>query len=275
MDGGGFGEWGTSRRGWSEATADKYVYWAARADSWLRGRHDTGLLRANTDRLLDFYDGLPRSPSTRNQARGALIAWFDWQSERGARTSNPARALPRLRRPPSVPKALDTDIAGKVLVAAAARGLRWEAYVSLLFHAGLRREEARTLRWSQWTGAWLRVTGKGSKDRDVPVNARLGDVLARWQGECGDRWVFPSPRRSGPMSKSWIALTLRQIGDEVGLVGLHPHVGRHTFATSVLCNGADLREVQELLGHASVQTTQVYTKVRPSGLREAVDRLEF
>lgn len=271
-----FTRWGRSRRGWANATADKYRYWADRADSWLRHNGSSGLLRANTDRLLDWWDTLPQAASTRNQARQALVAWFDWRNDEGDRITNPADALPRLRRPRSLPKALDRDLAEKVIVTAAEWGLRWEAYVSMLFRAGLRREESRTFRWPDWQSGFLRVTGKGARDRDVPVNGRLEQVLSRWEVRCPDRtWMFPSPRGSGPMSKSWIAQTVRDIGEAAGLDGLHPHVGRHTYASRLLDLGADLRQVQTLLGHESVETTQIYTKVRPLGLRDAVDRLDY
>lgn len=148
--------------------------------------------------------------------------------------------------------------------------------MNLLFHAGLRRDEARMMRWPAWQGAYLRVSGKGAKDRDVPVNSPLHQALTGWQRRNGQSsWMFPGPRSDGAMSKSWVALVVREIGEAVGLEGLHPHVGRHTFATRLLELGADLREVQLLLGHESVETTEIYTYVRPVRLQAAVDRLDY
>jgi site-specific recombinase XerD len=89
------------------------------------------------------------------------------------------------------------------------------------------------------------------------------------------RWVFPSDRRLGqPESRTWIRVRLHEVGDMVG-IHLHPHLFRHTVATELLESGADIRDVQAFLGHASISTTQIYTQVRPARLQEAVERLSF
>lgn len=267
-----FAQWGTSRRGWSGMTPGKYRWWAQRADREL----DVPLARARIDHLLAWYDRLPDTASTRNQAVYALRGFYAWQLEEGRRTTNPADELPTMRRRKALPKAYTKGQTAKLLTAAAERGQRWECYVALLFRTGLRKEESRTLRWTQWEGDYLRVTGKGARDRDVPVPDSLTPVLTAWRRMCRDRtWVYPSPRQGGPMSRSWIALTLGEIGDAAGLAGFTPHVARHSYATRLRELGVDIREIAELLGHASISTTEIYQHVRPPRLRDAVNLLDL
>lgn len=271
----GFAEWGATRRDWKPNTQDKYRYWVDRADRWLRSNHNVTVERARTEHLEAWWDTLPPTASTRNQARGALTAYYSYLIDLGRRANNPASPLPRMRRAKSLPDVLEVAQRDKVLVAAAAEGLRWECFLSVIFYAGLRRDETRTLKWTAWEPGYLKVTGKGSKDRVVPVHRKLSDVLAAWQQACSDRvWMFPSPKKPGPMSKSWVHLKLKEIGAASDVPDLHPHLGRHTFATLLREAGADISEIRDLLGHESVATTQIYAHVRPVHLRQAVDRLE-
>lgn len=118
--------------------------------------------------------------------------------------------------------------------------------------------------------------GKGDKDRCVPVPARLVALLEEWQGRGKKRAagpVFASPR-GGRLASRTVQLRLAALGKRAGLPRrLKPHTLRHTFATRLLERGASIREVQELLGHSSVATTEVYTHTVPDRLRGAVDRL--
>jgi integrase/recombinase XerD len=130
----------------------------------------------------------------------------------------------------------------------------------------------------------LRVLGKGSKERVIPVgryaNAALGEWLrqgrpaltpARWARR-GDADAVFLNQRGGRLTRQGAWLVVRAHGDEVGLGDrLTPHVLRHSCATHMLDHGADIRAVQELLGHASISTTQVYTRVSPERLRSVYD----
>lgn len=100
-----------------------------------------------------------------------------------------------------------------------------------------------------------------------------------WREECPDpRWVFPSPYgkvKSKPLSSTWVRNVIRRVGEDAGIPELHPHLLRHTAATRLLNQGVDIRTLQELLGHASLQTTQIYLRVRPVNLRGALEGLEY
>jgi site-specific recombinase XerD len=117
--------------------------------------------------------------------------------------------------------------------------------------------------------------GKGSKDRNLPLAQKLVDPLFAWLAGRTSGWVFPSPRRANQhLSARKAQLLVKEIAQRAGLAKrVTPHILRHSFATRLLWSGADLREVQELLGHSSVAVTMIYTAVVPERLRAAVDRL--
>lgn len=115
--------------------------------------------------------------------------------------------------------------------------------------------------------------GKGDKDRNVPIAEKLLPALRAWIGDRTQGFLFPGPggRRLCPRT---FQERLAALGRRAGLVKpLHPHLMRHTFATSLLRKGVDLKEVQELLGHNNLQTTAIYLHVDVSRLKGAVDRL--
>lgn len=119
------------------------------------------------------------------------------------------------------------------------------------------------------------IAGKGDKDRNLPLALKLKEPLGWWLCGRRDGWVFPSPRfRGRHLSARWVQLAIKAAAARAGLAKrVTPHVLRHSFATNLLHKGADLREVQELLGHSSVAITEIYTHVLPDRLRGAVDRL--
>lgn len=187
-------------------------------------------------------------------------------------------ALPRVPR--GVPKALSEAEVGALLEGVegddpAAR--RDRAILEVLYGTGLRISELVGLSLTDidLDAGLLRAFGKGAKERVVPVGRYATAALVAWLGEGGrpelepDRWarrgdaeaVFLNTR-GGRLSRQGAWLAVRRAGERVGLADrLSPHVLRHSCATHMLDHGADVRTVQELLGHASISTTQVYTRV--------------
>jgi integrase/recombinase XerD len=117
--------------------------------------------------------------------------------------------------------------------------------------------------------------GKGDKDRYLPIPTVLIEPLEDWIGRRGSGWVFPSPRKpKAPLSTRMVRYLVTDAGQNAGIKRrISPHKLRHTYATKLLTKGANLREVQQLLGHASVATTEIYTHVEMESLRGAVERL--
>jgi site-specific recombinase XerD len=123
--------------------------------------------------------------------------------------------------------------------------------------------------------------GKGGRDRAVPIPSRLLEALRSWLGTRTTGPVFPSPAGTAPLSVRTVQRIIKRAARKAGIAGVDrpgrvtPHKMRHTFATTLLQEGASIREVQELLGHASVATTEVYTHVTDQRLREVTERLNF
>ncbi len=157
------------------------------------------------------------------------------------------------------------------------QGLRDLALLELLYAAGLRASEASALRVSQLDleNGTLRVIGKGSKERIVPVGRKAREVIGRYLKRVRPEWtkkevsdaLFLS-RLGKPLSRQSVWAVLKKYAKTSGIrKKLYPHILRHSFATHLLEGGADLRVVQELLGHADIVTTQIYTHVDKSRLK--------
>ncbi len=187
--------------------------------------------------------------------------------------------LPRRARP--LPKTLSPGEAERLIEAAAGtqpRSLRDQALVELLYGAGLRVSEAIGLDKAgvDLDDRLVRVIGKGSKERVVPVGRHAAEALRRYLSRGRpflDRRNRPElflNARGGPLTRAGAFLILRKLAERAGLDPhrVHPHLLRHSFATHLLEGGADLRSVQEMLGHADLATTELYTHVTDRRRRE-------
>lgn len=210
----------------------------------------------------------------------ALKAFFVYQAVEGRVTDNPAEAVRAPRRPARLPRYLSKEEAARLLAApagAAYEDVRDRALLEMLYAAGLRVSELLSLRPESVNLAdgWVRVLGKGSKERLVPVHPRALTAMRLYLAERERRFKTPAPElflgRSGrKLSRVQFWRRLQELGTRAGLkTHLHPHLLRHTFATHMLQGGADLRAVQEMLGHADLATTQIYTHLDAGALKGA------
>jgi integrase/recombinase XerD len=164
--------------------------------------------------------------------------------------------------------------------AARLKALRMRCLIEMLYATGLRVSELIALPLSAATTRerFLVVRGKGDKDRLVPLNEAAREAARTWlaalreAGATDGRWLFPSDGASGHLTRQAFARDLKTLAGAAGLRAgaLSPHVLRHAFASHLLQNGADLRVVQELLGHADIATTQIYTHVLDERLKSMV-----
>jgi integrase/recombinase XerD len=199
----------------------------------------------------------------------------------GARDDNPAAALELPRRRRALPKTLSPGEAERLIEAAAGvtpRNLRDQALVELLYGAGLRVSEAVGLERGavDLDDRYVRVIGKGSKERLVPLGRPAVDALLRYLSR-GRPFLDKRHRpelflnaQGGALTRAGAFLILRRLAEKAGLEPerVHPHLLRHSFATHLLEGGADLRSVQEMLGHADLATTELYTHVSDRRRRE-------
>jgi integrase/recombinase XerD len=225
-------------------------------------------------------DGLAGSTIARRTA--AARSFFRHQQLLGARVDNPAAGVQLPRRTRALPKTLSPGEAERLIQAAAGtqpRSLRDGALVELLYGAGLRVSEAVGLDKAgvDLEERLVRVIGKGNKERVVPIGRPAAEALRRYLSR-GRPYLDRRHRqelflnaRGGPLTRAGAFLILRKLAEKAGLdpLRVHPHLLRHSFATHLLEGGADLRSVQEMLGHADLSTTELYTHVSDRRRREA------
>jgi site-specific recombinase XerD len=271
----------------SDNTVDAYrrdvvafVEWARRGDVADPAAVDRRLLR----RYLAFLSTKGSKAATTARKTSSLRRYFGWLLASGAVDHDPTAGLvapkgesrlPRVLRQDELRVLLDEPVAPSGPEAVIR--CRDDAVLEILYGSGLRVGELCGLRVDgiDLERGRLRVLGKGSKERFVPLSVPAAEALSRWLGEgrtalvsseTPDQAVFLNQRGKPLGSRD-----VRRIIDRRSPTPTHPHALRHTFATHLLDGGADLRSVQELLGHADLATTQLYTHVSKERLRRGVD----
>jgi site-specific recombinase XerD len=222
------------------------------------------------------------SPSTQARRAAAVRTYFRHLVLIGMRDENPAASLQLPRRTRRLPRVLSPAETERLIDAATATGpraLRDRALVELLYGAGLRVSEAVGLERGgvDVEARIVRVVGKGGKERLVPLGRPAAEAMRRYLALGRphlDRRYRPElflNARGGPLTRAGAFLILRRLAERAGLdpQRVHPHLLRHSFATHLLEGGADLRSVQEMLGHADLGTTERYTHVSDRRRREA------
>jgi integrase/recombinase XerD len=221
------------------------------------------------------------SPATIGRRVAAIRSFFRHQTLLGVRTDNPAAELDLPRRRRTLPRTLSPAEAERLMEAASGttpRALRDRALVELLYGAGLRVSEAVGLHKASvdLEGRLVRCVGKGSKERIVPIGRQAVQALRRYLAR-GRPFLDTRHRpelflnaKGGGLTRAGAFLILRRLAAKAGLEPerVHPHLLRHSFATHLLEGGADLRSVQEMLGHADLATTELYTHVSDRRRRE-------
>ncbi len=225
--------------------------------------------------------------SKRTVARklAALRSFFTFLVREGVLASNPARLVASPKTPKDLPSVPSAEEMNAVVDSAGPDVLRDRVVLELLYGCGLRVSELEGLNLGDidWRERWIRVRGKGRKERDVPFGARAKTALAQyfeWRRDQKAPESLDGPVLTHRWQKSWRRLTSRTIERIVkrratatlGDPSFHPHTLRHAFATHLLGDGADLRAIQELLGHANLSTTQKYTRLSLERLMEVYDQ---
>jgi site-specific recombinase XerD len=271
------------RRAVAEKTRRAYGGDIARFAAWCEAR-ELAPTAAGVRDLRRYAASLSQgglAPTSVARAVASLRAFYRVLRERGEVTQNPADLLTLPKRPRALPHVLTPEELAALLDrigVATPLERRDRAMFELAYAAGLRAEELVTLTVDSvaFDAEQVRVEGKGSKTRIVPVGEpalrALADYVERARpalAHDGERALLLS--KSGrPLSTSDVRRRLRIWSARAGLGGaVHPHALRHSFATHLLDGGADLRAIQELLGHATISTTQVYTRVESARLRRA------
>jgi integrase/recombinase XerD len=277
----------TLERGRSKNTVAAYRSDLQRYLEWLAG---VGVTRGDgitTRRVSDYVNALPGSATTVARKLSSIKNFHRFLVEEGVLGVDPSMDVPAPKLPQRLPKALTINQVQALLEGVLGddpTALRDRALLEFLYATGARISEALALSIDDVLGDnaqlrdTIRVTGKGQKERLVPVGSyaraaleaylvRARPVLIRHAKKATPAVFLGS--RGGALSRQNAWLILQSAANRAELSGLvSPHTLRHSFATHVLAGGADIRVVQELLGHSSVHTTQIYTKVTIDTLKD-------
>ena len=263
----------------AQKTVDAYRRDLRALGDWLGGPPSSAT-GDDLERWLAELRAAGLAPATIARRVAAVRSFFRHLILLGVRTDSPAAALELPRRRRRLPRTLSPAEAQRLIEAAPGttpRSLRDRALVELLYGAGLRVSEAVGLGKTDidLEQRLVRCVGKGNKERVVPVGRHATDALRRYLAH-GRPFLDRRHRaelflnaQGGPLTRAGAFLILRRLAERAGLEPerVHPHLLRHSFATHLLEGGADLRSVQEILGHSSPATTQIYTHV-------SIDRLK-
>jgi len=216
----------------------------------------------------------------------SLRVFFRYLSREKVTLTDPGIDLEAPKMPFHLPKALSQEEMARLLDSldppVNAAGFRDLAMMELLYAAGLRVSEllSLTLGDVDLSLGYVRCFGKGGKERIIPIGARSVETLSNYLTAARPQWVTHLRERSlfinqrgKPLTRQWFWQMLKKRAERAGIQAhVSPHTFRHSFATHLLVGGADLRSVQELLGHADVSTTQIYTHLTDQRLKEVYNK---
>jgi integrase/recombinase XerC len=212
----------------------------------------------------------------------AIRSLFRWMLREGLAEHNPATPVRAPKSPRHLPATLDADSIGQLLDIPCDNPLafRDKAIMELFYSSGLRLSELASLRWEQLDlpSGMVTVTGKGNRTRMVPVGRMASEALLQWRKNRGAFASFEQPnvfvsQRGTAISTRTIQARIRYWAKRQGIPqNIYPHLLRHSFASHMLESSGDLRAVQELLGHADISTTQIYTHLDFQHLAKVYDK---
>jgi integrase/recombinase XerD len=267
-------------RGLSERTVESYERDLLQLAAFLSDR-DTSLEAASAADIRDFLAGGRWQASTRARKTAAIRSFYRERLLAGLAASDPSRTLSSPRSESELPRVLTVDQVARLLVAPKATpgGLRDRALLETIYGAGLRASEVLALRMQDidLDVGFVRTVGKGDKERVVPLGSKAIESLRMYQERgrplLGGPGTLKAPElflnnRGRRLSRQGLHLIIKRYAREAGLPDdISAHTLRHSFATHLLEGGADLRAVQEMLGHADLSTTQIYTHVTTAHLQ--------
>ncbi len=221
-------------------------------------------------------------PKSLQRLLAATRSFFRWLIREGLAHANPASNIRAPKGPRKLPPTLDADTVTRLLdfVPKTPVEKRDKAIMELFYSSGLRLAELAALHWDRidFGSGMISVTGKGNKTRVVPLGRLAAEALADWRRERTALGGFTEPAvfvssRGRPISPRTIQARIRYWARRQGLPqNVHPHLLRHSFASHLLESSGDLRAVQELLGHADIATTQIYTHLDFQHLARVYDQ---
>lgn len=272
-------------RGYSENTIDGYIHDTELLMEFAASR-DLDIHTMEEAHLHDFLSTLhDMGIGARSQARiiAGIRGFFKYLMLEGVIKSNPAELLESPKLGKHLPEVLSVEEIDAMIAAIPSEkgeALRNEAIIEMLYGSGLRVSELIDIRISRinFEEGFMIVEGKGSKERLVPISPRAMQLATQWLEERSRMKVAPGAsdilflnRRGKPLTRVMIFYIVKDLAERAGIKRpVSPHTLRHSFATHLLEGGANLRAIQEMLGHESVTTTEIYVHLDRSALRRTI-----
>lgn len=275
-------------RNFSDNTLDAYLRDVRKLRDFAEfDMNDTGPLVITYENIQEFLFHLSKKKfSERTQARwiSSIKAFFKYLVEDEAREDNPATLLEGPKLGLYLPDTLSFDDVNRIIKAiniSTDLGRRNHCMIEVLYGCGLRVSELIDLKMSNinFKESYLKVEGKGDKARFVPLAAYTAELIKQYIKEIRSKYkinkkcediLFLNSRGSS-MSRVIVFIIIKELTEKAGIKKkISPHTFRHSFATHLLQNGADLRYIQEMLGHSSITTTEIYTHLKNEELRDVI-----
>ena len=275
-------------RNFSDNTLDAYLRDVRKLRDFAEfDMNDTGPLVITYENIQEFLFHISKKKfSERTQARwiSSIKAFFKYLVEDEAREDNPATLLEGPKLGLYLPDTLSFDDVNRIIKAiniSTDLGRRNQCMIEVLYGCGLRVSELIDLKMSNinFKESYLKVEGKGDKARFVPLAAYTAELIKQYIKEIRSKYkinkkcediLFLNSRGSS-MSRVIVFIIIKELTEKAGInKKISPHTFRHSFATHLLQNGADLRYIQEMLGHSSITTTEIYTHLKNEELRDVI-----
>ena len=275
-------------RNFSDNTLDAYLRDVRKLRDFAEfDMNDTGPLVITYENIQEFLFHISKKKfSERTQARwiSSIKAFFKYLVEDEAREDNPATLLEGPKLGLYLPDTLSFDDVNRIIEAiniSTDLGRRNHCMIEVLYGCGLRVSELIDLKMSNinFKESYLKVEGKGDKARFVPLAAYTAELIKQYIKEIRSKYkinkkcediLFLNSRGSS-MSRVIVFIIIKELTEKAGInKKISPHTFRHSFATHLLQNGADLRYIQEMLGHSSITTTEIYTHLKNEELRDVI-----
>ena len=275
-------------RNFSDNTLDAYLRDVRKLRDFAEvDMNDTGPLVITYENIQEFLFHISKKKfSERTQARwiSSIKAFFKYLVEDEAREDNPATLLEGPKLGLYLPDTLSFDDVNRIIKAiniSTDLGRRNHCMIEVLYGCGLRVSELIDLKISNinFKESYLKVEGKGEKVRFVPLAAYTAELIKQYIKEIRSKYkinkkcediLFLNSRGSS-MSRVIVFIIIKELTEKAGInKKISPHTFRHSFATHLLQNGADLRYIQEMLGHSSITTTEIYTHLKNEELRDVI-----
>lgn len=277
--------WLRLERGYSLNTVEGYEMDLEKLRTYA-GEHGVDFVRMDFDALQDFiFETFKdiRSEATQARVLAGIHSWFRFLLYKDYIDQDPSELLEGPRKSKHLPTVLSLDEINRMMAAidlSSNEGHRNRAMMEILYGSGLRVSELVNLRLSQiyLNEHYMLIDGKGSKQRLVPLSPVAEEWFGYWMQERATWPLKPESKDTAfvnrygrPMTRAMVFTIVRRLCAEAGITKtVSPHTLRHSFATHLLQNGADLRIIQQLLGHEDLATTEIYTHVNVQDLRNAI-----